>query len=108
VSGLAAATSTRRRTPKAGIAQGLHDAEHGACGWVLHTDPAPPFTPAWEVALFVRADAGGFLAGDRVAAMPVLGGFPETLAVDADLVFPAAGRRDVGQRRDVGRGLPFL
>ena len=36
----------------------------------------------------VREDAGGFRAGDGVAAMPVTGGFAETVAVDADMVFP--------------------
>ena len=36
----------------------------------------------------VRNDAGGFRAGQRVAAMPVIGGFAETVAVDADMVFP--------------------
>jgi NADPH:quinone reductase len=36
--------------------------------------PDLPFTPGWEVSGVVRADAGGFQAGDRVAAMPVLGG----------------------------------
>jgi NADPH:quinone reductase len=35
----------------------------------------------------VREDAGGFAAGDRVAAMPVIGGFAETVAVDASMVF---------------------
>ena len=32
-----------------------------------------PFTPGWEVSGVVRADAGGFRAGDRVAAMPITG-----------------------------------
>jgi hypothetical protein len=36
----------------------------------------------------VRADAGGFRAGDRVAAMAIIGGFAETVAVDAHRVFP--------------------
>ena len=36
----------------------------------------------------VREDGGGFRAGDRVAALPVTGGFAETVAVDADMVFP--------------------
>ena len=36
----------------------------------------------------VREDAGGFLAGDRVAAMPVVGGFAEMVAVDPEMVFP--------------------
>jgi len=50
--------------------------------------PELPFTPGWEVAGVVREDAGGFRAGDRVAAMPITGGFAETVAVDADMVFP--------------------
>jgi NADPH2:quinone reductase len=50
--------------------------------------PELPFTPGWEVAGVVRKDAGGFRAGQRVAAMPVIGGFAEAVAVDADMVFP--------------------
>jgi NADPH2:quinone reductase len=50
--------------------------------------PQLPFTPGWEVAGVVREDANGFRAGDRVAAMPVIGGFAETVAVDAEMVFP--------------------
>src|SRR4051812_31506816 len=50
--------------------------------------PELPFPPGGEVGGVVREDAGGFPAGDRVAAMPVTGGFAETVAVDADMVFP--------------------
>jgi NADPH2:quinone reductase len=50
--------------------------------------PELPFTPGWEIAGTVREDAGGLRAGDRVAAMPVVGGFAETVAVDADMVLP--------------------
>src|SRR5918995_6280198 len=50
--------------------------------------PELPFTPGWEVSGVVRQDAGGFRAGQRVAAMPVIGGFAEAVAVDADMVFP--------------------
>jgi NADPH2:quinone reductase len=50
--------------------------------------PELPFSPGWEVSGIVREDAGGFTAGDRVAAMPVIGGFAETVAVNADMVFP--------------------
>src|SRR3954452_14725129 len=50
--------------------------------------PELPFTPGWEVSGVVRADVGGFRVGDRVSAMPVIGGFAETVAVDADMVFP--------------------
>ncbi|MCV2488531.1 NADPH:quinone oxidoreductase family protein [Geodermatophilus sp. YIM 151500] len=61
---------------------------------VLHTRgeyqrrPELPFTPGWEVAGVVRADSGGHRAGDRVAAMPVTGGFAEAVAVDRGMVFP--------------------
>jgi NADPH2:quinone reductase len=41
--------------------------------------PEVPFTPDWEVSGVVRADAGGFRAGDRVAAMPVVGAWPRPL-----------------------------
>jgi NADPH2:quinone reductase len=50
--------------------------------------PDLPFIPGWEVSGVVRADAGGFRAGGRVAAMPTLGGFAETVAADARMVFP--------------------
>jgi NADPH:quinone reductase len=50
--------------------------------------PELPFTPGWEVAGVVREDGGGFAAGDRVAALPVTGGFAETVAVDPGMVFP--------------------
>ena len=49
--------------------------------------PDVPFTPGWEVSGVVRADAGGFRAGDRVAAMPITGGLAETVAVDGHMVF---------------------
>ncbi len=61
---------------------------------VLHTRgeyqlrPDVPFTPGWEVSGVVRGDAGRFRAGDRVAAMPIVGGFAATVAVDARMVFP--------------------
>ena len=61
---------------------------------VLHTRgeyqlrPDVPFTPGWEVSGVVRRDAGRFRAGDRVAAMPIVGGFAATVAVDARMVFP--------------------
>jgi NADPH:quinone reductase len=50
--------------------------------------PDVPFSPGWEVSGVVRADACGFRGGDRVAAMPVVGGLAETVAVDAHMVFP--------------------
>ena len=61
---------------------------------VLHTRgeyqrrPEVPFIPGWEVSGVVRAEAGDFRAGDRVAAMPMVGGLAETVAVDAHMVFP--------------------
>jgi len=57
--------------------------------------PDVPFIPGWEVSGVVRADAGGFRAGDRVAAMPITGGFAGSVAVDGRMVFP------------VPDGLPF-
>lgn len=50
--------------------------------------PDLPFVPGWEVSGVVREDAGGFSAGQRVAAMPSLGGLAETVAVDSHMVFP--------------------
>ncbi|MDQ2749926.1 MAG: NADPH:quinone oxidoreductase family protein [Pseudonocardiales bacterium] len=50
--------------------------------------PELPFSPGWEVAGVVREDAAGFRAGQRVAAMPVTGGFAETVALDTEMVFP--------------------
>lgn len=50
--------------------------------------PGVPFTPGWEVAGVVREDAAPFSAGQRVAAMSVIGGFAETVVVGADMVFP--------------------
>jgi NADPH:quinone reductase len=60
---------------------------------VLHTRgqyqlrPDLPFTPGWEVSGVVRGDTGGFRDGDRVVAMPIVGGFAEAVAVDAHMVF---------------------
>lgn len=50
--------------------------------------PSVPFIPGWDVAGVVREDAEGFRAGDRVAAMPLVGGFAQSVAVDARMVFP--------------------
>src|SRR3954453_11047090 len=61
---------------------------------VLHTRgeyqrrPDLPFIPGWEVSGVVRAEAGGFRAGERVVALPVVGGFAGTVAVDSRMVFP--------------------
>jgi NADPH:quinone reductase len=81
-------------TPK--YRQVVVDVEYAGVSFpdVLHTRgeyqlrPEVPFTPGWEVSGVVREDGNGFRAGDRVAAMPVFGGFAETVAVDAHMVFP--------------------
>jgi NADPH2:quinone reductase len=65
--------------------------------------PELPFTPGWEVAGLVREDANGFRAGDRVAAMPVIGGFAETVALDAEMVFPLPDELPL----DKGAALPL-
>ncbi len=65
--------------------------------------PDLPFTPGWEVAGVVREDAGAFRRGDRVAAMPVVGGFAETVNVVPDMVFPVPD--DVSL--DVAAALPL-
>jgi NADPH2:quinone reductase len=50
--------------------------------------PQLPFVPGWELSGTVRNDAGGFIAGDRVVAMPMSGGFAESVAVPSPMVFP--------------------
>ena len=65
--------------------------------------PDLPFSPGWEVAGVVREDAGGFRAGDRVAAMPVVGGFAETVAIDTEMVFPLPS----GVPFDKGAAIPL-
>lgn len=67
--------------------------------------PDLPFVAGSEVAGTVReapADSG-FSAGDRVAALSVLGGFAPTVAVSADMVFPLPDEVSA----DVGAGLPM-
>src|SRR3954452_1109431 len=60
---------------------------------VLHTRglnkrrPDVPFSPGWEVSGVVRADAGGFRAGEPVAAMPITCSLTESVAVDGHMVF---------------------
>jgi NADPH:quinone reductase len=76
--------------------QVLLDVEYAGVAFpdVLHTRgayqvrPELPFIPGWEVSGVVRTGAGGFSAGERVAAMPTVGGFAETVAVDPHMVFP--------------------
>jgi NADPH2:quinone reductase len=67
--------------------------------------PELPFVLGSEVAGTVReapADSG-FSAGDRVAALPVLGGFAPTVAASAETVFPLPD----GVSFDIGAGLPM-
>jgi NADPH:quinone reductase len=67
--------------------------------------PELPFTLGSEVAGTVRSapDGSGLAAGDRVAAMCVLGGFAPTVAVPAAQTFPLPD----GVSFDVGAGLPM-
>jgi NADPH:quinone reductase len=73
---------------------------------LYQTRPELPYIPGWEVAGVVRADACGFKAGDRVAAVPVIGGFAETVAVDASMVFPLPANMDT--RRGAAMPLNYL
>jgi NADPH:quinone reductase len=96
LSGPEAVEVQERPEPAPTSHQVLVDVEYAGVTFpdVLHTRgeyqrrPDVPFTPGWEVAGVVRADAAGFRAGDRVAAMPTIGGFAETVAVDTHMVFP--------------------
>jgi len=80
--------------------QVLVDVEYAGVGFpdVLHTRgeyqlrPELPFVPGWEVSGTVRADGHGFRTGDRVAALSILGGWAESVAVDARRVFPLPDR----------------
>ncbi len=65
--------------------------------------PDLPFVPGWEVAGVVRADGHGLRSGDRVAALPTLGGFAPTVAVSADRVFRLPDRVPLVQ----GAALPL-
>lgn len=65
--------------------------------------PDLPFVPGWEVSGVVRADTGGFRAGARVVAMPVLGGFARTVAVDRHKVYPLPDAVSL----EVGAALPL-
>lgn len=49
--------------------------------------PELPFILGWEVSGIVRESAAGFAAGDRVVAIPGVGGMAEVVAVDAEWVF---------------------
>ncbi|WP_328733954.1 NADPH:quinone oxidoreductase family protein [Streptomyces bobili] len=70
------------------------------------TRPELPFVPGWEVSGTVRTDGAGFRAGDRVAALPVTGGFARTAAVDASMVFPLPDNVDT--RRGAALPLNYL
>jgi NADPH2:quinone reductase len=70
------------------------------------TRPELPFVPGWEVSGTVRTDGAGFRAGDRVAALPVTGGFAQAVAVDASMVFPLPD--DVDTRRGAALPLNYL
>jgi NADPH:quinone reductase len=59
--------------------------------------PDLPFVPGSEVAGVVRADAGGFQAGDRVAAFCMLGGFAETVLAQPHFTFPLPDALDFAQ-----------
>jgi NADPH2:quinone reductase len=67
--------------------------------------PALPFVPGSEVAGLVRSapEGAAVRAGDRVAAFPMLGGFAETVALDAGMVFPLPDRLSFA----AGAGLPM-
>jgi NADPH2:quinone reductase len=65
--------------------------------------PDLPYIPGWEVAGIVRADVGRFRAGDRVTAMPMLGGLAETVTVREDRVFPLPANVSL----DKGAALPL-
>jgi NADPH2:quinone reductase len=67
--------------------------------------PDLPFLLGSEVAGTVREapDGSGFSVGDRVAAMPVLGGFATAVAASTELVFPLPDAVSF----DIGAGLPM-
>ncbi|MGP4049746.1 NADPH:quinone oxidoreductase family protein [Streptomyces sp. 2A115] len=70
------------------------------------TRPELPFVPGWEVSGTVRTDGSGFRSGDRVAALPVTGGFAQTVAVEASMVFPLPCNVDT--RRGAALPLNYL
>ncbi|MET0896390.1 MAG: NADPH:quinone oxidoreductase family protein [Mycobacterium sp.] len=82
--------------PTAGPGQILIDVEFAGISFpdVLQTRgryqvrPELPFIPGWEVSGVVRDSSRGFSAGQRVSAMPFSGGVAESVAVDANYVFP--------------------
>src|SRR5262245_1236537 len=54
----------------------------------------PPFVPGCEVAGTVRESAGGFEAGERVAAFTYVGGFAEAVAAPAFMTVRLPDRLD--------------
>jgi len=70
----------------------------------LHQDrPELPFIPGWEVSGVVAADGAGLRAGERVAAVTLLGGFAERVTAPAATVF----RLPDGLALDVAAALPL-
>jgi NADPH2:quinone reductase len=67
------------------------------------TKPALPFVPGGVVAGTVRADGNGFTAGDRVAALTVVGGWAEVAVADASGTLPLPDSTSFAE----GAVLPF-
>lgn len=67
--------------------------------------PDLPFVPGYEVAGIVRSApaSSGLATGDRVAALPVFGGYAQLVAVDPKLVFPLPDSVPF----DAGAGMPM-
>src|SRR4051812_29919861 len=59
--------------------------------------PELPFVPGSEVAGIVKEAAHGFQAGDRVAAVPMLGGFAEVAVAPAHFTFRLPDALDFAQ-----------
>src|SRR3954469_5506777 len=59
--------------------------------------PELPFVPGSEVAGVVKRAGGGFEAGERVAAFPMLGGFAEVVVAPAHFTFRLPDERDFAQ-----------
>ena len=59
--------------------------------------PDLPFVPGSEVAGTVKADAGRFKAGDRVAAFCMLGGFAEVVLAQPHFTFKLSDELDYAQ-----------
>jgi NADPH2:quinone reductase len=64
---------------------------------LYQTRPEPPFVPGSEVAGTVVAASEGFAAGDRVAAMPLLGGLAERTVAPPALTFRLPDALDFAQ-----------